>query len=441
MPPRARLVRRTPLATRLKAYLDPLDFLLWASEELNSRDWEDFQAQWATSIGIALNISFMIARANSTNTSSSYGEAVFSDDGTSTGCGWLSWLATFTAHALALLSLTNAFYTFFRKRHYRLFESSIDATPNTPSAQRVRVDSSPLSSSPLRYLSSVLAVPTAESRTHPDSTRDVWELNVWDPNPLCLRVFCLFSPLHVLIYWMFLPLAPLDPRPSITVFTVAFMTSMLSIQMRMFQSFFTQQAKDTMIIHKEVQNEYDTKFVRPTIHKPVRDVSTQTSTPGTPGPQREVLAFTPTTFVNRGFHPKPNANYSQHYDPDGKGEAALPYERSQRAVSTPDFRSPVSQQPADFSSPLRRMPSNVSRQPSRNESRMSGAGSGGNLGVYSHAHSPLKQGRSENQRQGSPLKRITTPGGEDLGVSRDPQRRINQLKGEGMKRQSRSSFG
>ena len=233
----------------------------------------------------------------------------------------------------------------------------------------------------------------------------------------------------------------MDPRPSITVFTVGFMTLMLSVQMRMFQSFFSQQAKDTMIIHKEVQNEYDTKFVRPMIHRPVRDVSTQTSTPGTPGPQREVLAYTPTTYVNRGFHPKPNPNYSQYYDPDGKSEAALPGERAQRAVSTPDFRSPVSHQPADFSSPLRRMSSNASRQTPRNESRMSGAGNGGNLGAYSHAYSPFKQGRGENQRSGSPLKRISTPGGEDFGVPRDGQRRVNQLKGDGMKRQSRSSFG
>ena len=92
MPPRARLVRRTPLATRLKAYFDPWDFLLWASEELNSRNWEDFQAQWATSIAITLNVGFMIARANSAGTSSSYGEDVFSDDSTSRGSGWLSWL-------------------------------------------------------------------------------------------------------------------------------------------------------------------------------------------------------------------------------------------------------------------------------------------------------------------------------------------------------------
>src|ERR1700722_2839789 len=137
----------------------------------------------------------------------------------------------FIVHSLTLISLSNAFYTFYRRRHYRLFEQSIDAPPSTPSAHRVRVDSSPISSSPLRFLSSIIASTNAESRAHPDATRDVWELAVWDPSPLCLQLFCLFSPGHVLVYWLFLPVASLDPRPSVTVVITMILAALLSVQL------------------------------------------------------------------------------------------------------------------------------------------------------------------------------------------------------------------
>jgi len=95
-----RLVRRAPLSERLKAYLDPLDFLLWLSEELNSNDWEDFQKQWATPIGVAINIVFMIARANSGGASSTKGDDVFGDYEVRRGSGWLTWFVSISSSYL-----------------------------------------------------------------------------------------------------------------------------------------------------------------------------------------------------------------------------------------------------------------------------------------------------------------------------------------------------
>ena len=92
-------------------------------------------------------------------------------------------------------------------RHYRLFEANIERKPETPSAKRVKVQSDPTTSSPLRLLSSIMPTETAESRAHADKKNDVWELSVWDPLPVCLRLFCLFSPGHVLVYMLFLPVA------------------------------------------------------------------------------------------------------------------------------------------------------------------------------------------------------------------------------------------
>ncbi len=84
-----RLVRRQPLAERIKAYLNPLDFLLWLSEEFDSNDWDQFQQDWATPIGAGINIIFLIARANSGNGGRTTGDDVFGEE--RSGSGWLSW--------------------------------------------------------------------------------------------------------------------------------------------------------------------------------------------------------------------------------------------------------------------------------------------------------------------------------------------------------------
>ena len=85
-----RLIRRRPLVERIKAYLNPLDFLLWLSEELESSDLDQWQKEWASPIGILLNVVFLIARANSGSSSTrQIGDDVFGEDIRYTG--WLAW--------------------------------------------------------------------------------------------------------------------------------------------------------------------------------------------------------------------------------------------------------------------------------------------------------------------------------------------------------------
>jgi len=332
-------------------------------------------------------------------------------------------------HFLTLVSLLNVLYTFGRKRHYRLFEASIDDVPNTPSAHRVRVDSSPLSSSPLRFLSNILASTTAEARSHADATRDVWELSVWDPLPLCLRLFCFFSPGHVLVYWLFLPTAAQDPRPSTTIITTIILAALLSTQLMFLQSSFSQQTKDSAIIHKEVLHEYDTKYVHPRTQPRMRDVGTQyssfsTSTEDLPnGPYdldcNTVDTYKPVTIINRGFHTNPNPNYAKHTDPDGLSQRPTTSRGIPNSVNvTSCYQTPSHLR--DASSPIR--PRTAIRQPQFRPTV--GLGDGGSLGVYTHANSPLRKSASTNfekdrgaspfkryDRAPSPLKRSSVPGG------------------------------
>lgn len=313
-----------------------------------------------------------------------------------------SWQATFIVHLLSLISLVNAVYTFYRKRHYRLFEASVDAPPSTPSAHRVRVDSSPVSSSPLRLLSSMIGGNSAQARAHPSSQMDVWEISVWDPIPLCLKLFCLFSPGHVLVYWFFLPTLPEDPRPSTTVVTALSLASLLSAQLLWLQQSFSRQSKDSSLIHKEVLNEYDIKYVHPRTHPLMRDVGTQVSSSGGKLGKSTtkidgVDTYMPVTIVNKGFHTNPNPNYLGHVDPDTyktreTPTRVLPRNPQASSTQTPLFHTPM---PArDFSSPLQQRAGY--RQPQQRTSVGPGTGDGGSLGVYSHAHSPLKKAASTN---------------------------------------------
>ncbi|EMC93626.1 hypothetical protein BAUCODRAFT_37311 [Baudoinia panamericana UAMH 10762] len=429
-----RLVRRTPLLERMKAYLDPYDLLLWFAEELNDDVYDEWLQAWATPIGVAFNIIFILARGASKAGQVRSRDDVFGEAGSS---GWLAWFATFLVHSLTLLCCINTLFTFLRRRNYRLFEQPVDVAPATPSAHRVRVDSSPMSSSPLRYLRSVIDSVTSRKRGSPDAEREVWELALWDPKPFNLTLFTLFSPGHLLLYCSLLPPARSDTRPSVTVATALGFGALLSLQLMLLKYSFSQQSKDATLVHGEVMNEYDTKFVRPSLNRPVRDVGTQTreSTTSPRGVRtREVDVYTPTTIVNRGFRTNPNPNYARHFDPDN--QSATEEQRTQRApaaslLATPNngpyvngsvqssyFRPSAYASASDFSSPLK--PHHERSQPSR--------GDGGSMGIYSHAASPMRKAADSNHlrpatngapvRQGSPLKRMNTPGGA-LGANRD----------------------
>lgn len=83
-----RLVRRKPLADRIKDYLNPGDFLLWLSEEVETRDWDSKHV--ATPVAIGLHFIILIARANSGDSGRSKGDDVFGDDYSRTG--WMSFI-------------------------------------------------------------------------------------------------------------------------------------------------------------------------------------------------------------------------------------------------------------------------------------------------------------------------------------------------------------
>lgn len=429
MPPRPHLIRRRPLMERLKAYLDPWDYLLWLSEEIETREFGS--KSLGTKLGLALNFAFILARVYGSSSTGGDNDDIFSDSDSTSATGWLSYfVSSWTPRAaddvvvltlgdyqacsimwdLILFSGWNLFFTFWRSRAYRLFEADVEQPLNTPSAHRVRVQSSPASSSPLRILSD-LTGESAESRAHPDRTRDVWELRMWDPVPACLQLVCLFSPLHVLIYMMALPLTPLDPQPSVTVFKCLVQQAAISGLLLAMESAFSRQKKDSELIKGAVMKEYDNKYVHPRLNPPVvRDVGTQCGEDEDGNEWEDISTGTPTTLIRRRFQTHPNQNYAKHFDPEGSGYA------SHSGSPSPALFTPVNnrpKQPELFQSTLKTRPSPLrqgmvaSRTPrlSPEKSTMTNSGTstgmpyggtpyGGNLGIFSHADSPLKKAAS-----------------------------------------------
>ncbi|XWW95559.1 hypothetical protein V2A60_003520 [Cordyceps javanica] len=357
-----RLVRRKPLLQRLSAVLNPMDFLLWLSEELETRDWDSENV--GTQLGLGLNFVFLLARANSRSASPT--DDVFGGEDKSL---WLSIVVNSIVWSLAIFSVTNGVYTMMRTRKYRMFGANIDVQPGTPSARRVQVQGSPSSASPLRLLASMITPDTPESRAHPDKNRDVWELSVWDPLPISLRLFCLFGPAHVLVYIMFLPLPSLDPRPSVTVFNTLVIQVILSAQLLLFFSKFTQQAKDNSIIQKEVMREYDTKFVHPLMHPVVRDVGVQASTDAESTTEDLVQTGTPTTLIRRSF--------KTHKNPHIDEEESTP---SQASFSKPNLFTPSGRRSDSFS-PMPSIRSSGLRNSMPTPGRLPASVSTNNLGM------------------------------------------------------------
>lgn len=262
---------------------------------------------------------------------------------------------------------------------------------------------------------------------------------MWDPLPVCLRLFCLFSPGHVLVYWLFLPILPSDPRPSTTVLTTIILQLLLSTQLLLLQTNFSQQTKDTAIIHKEVLNEYDIKFVHPLLNHPVRDVATQYSEHHTSTEEEnEVETYTPMTILRREFKTNPNPNYVKHIDPENMH--SIP----QRAALNPN---PAFQTPAPYkrreSTPIRTTHQPQFRQSTSGFSTTTTSGDGGSLGVFSHANSPLKKATSMYDMQGVrkeiPRNSLQAARNEIIDErerSKSPTKRLQETEKENVRRRT-----
>ncbi|RKF64304.1 putative duf2418 domain containing protein [Erysiphe neolycopersici] len=187
----------------------------------------------------------------------------------------INYTALFIINMLSAFSILNAIYTFSRIKQYGINNKSIYNTKATWSAQHVKLKSLPKSPWRPCNFSNLFRKPRTESRTDQGSLHGTCEIVIWDPILLCLRIFCLFSPGHVLIYSLFYPGNAPETQPGLDIVKVIFLQLLMSIQLYLLETHFNQRAKDLSIINANVMNEYNVKYVYPRLNTIVRDFGTQ----------------------------------------------------------------------------------------------------------------------------------------------------------------------
>ncbi|KAI5806940.1 hypothetical protein EDC01DRAFT_742703 [Geopyxis carbonaria] len=331
-----RVVRRQSTTQRVISMLNPFDHLLQWSTEFDAIDWDSIQDSYGKPIGIALNVLCAFSRSATGGPSRYPSDDVFARpvgrSNWSSGFAYITWTVSW---GLALFSIVNMVYCFSNKRRYRLFEHDIMVEPPTPSVRRVRVDSSPTSNSPMRIFGNIKAAFTDDpsSRSHPDSSRDVWELSVWNPPPISMSIYTLFSPAHVAVYFLSFPLnssaqytnspltgTPPGINPSGVIFTVLATQALISIHLAYTAASYKQQAYDQRLLSKQVMSEYDSKYVHPRLDVRTRDVGVQTANAET-GTPSSTVCFSP-ELRRTGFKINPNPNYAALTMQGGRGEEA-----------------------------------------------------------------------------------------------------------------------
>jgi len=176
----------------------------------------------------------------------------------------------------------------------------------------------------------------------------VWEVSVWDPSQISLHLLAIFSPVHVAIYFLSLPIASdlsvtgygHSASPAAVYFTVILTQLLLSIQIIALKSWFLQQQYDHRLIHKEVLHEYDQKYVHPRLNVIKRDVAVQCG--GDEMEQDDVQAYTP-QFNRAGFRIFANPNYRDltAMNPNPAQQQQQRFARNQAYYPATPFASPA----------------------------------------------------------------------------------------------------
>lgn len=178
----------------------------------------------------------------------------------------------------------------------------------------------------------------------PGENKDVWEVAAWRPSPIALYLFTTFSPIHVLIYWLSLPIPADATSPTSVYITVIVTILFVSAQNTYLTKAFLQQSKDDALIHREVFHEYDTKYVGPRLNKIYRDVSTSTEAGG------QVDAYVPQT-LRSPFTISANPAYRSYTE--GRDSSTYPVE-SPNLRNIPQPRFPMTPKTRRSLSPVKR---------------------------------------------------------------------------------------
>ncbi|KAG8957234.1 hypothetical protein FRC03_010355 [Tulasnella sp. 419] len=215
-----------------------------------------------------------------------------------TWSGLLAWL-------LFIGCMANAAYVFtkFKPYHLHLRKDPI----NSPNATVIATDLNleqrekpPFTQRAVRFTRQVVvrsfrfligSAPVKEDEEELDGLTRIQQLDVWTPPEMELGLFCVYSPVHTLMY------SVMGWNNWITVFIIM---GGLSLMLYGLVSWYEQLVKDRALLMAEVMYEYDHKFVYPRINVIKRDACVMTN-------EAEVVDFSPRRPTQQ---PKPHLTYA-----------------------------------------------------------------------------------------------------------------------------------
>jgi len=196
------------------------------------------------------------------------------------GISWLDWTIPVTL-LLIFCSFFNTAYLFSRTRIYQ-FHKRVDPL-SSPNAKTVaaELDFEPLKPPSLgaqlrsgawyafsyswRWLLGMK--PPSMNKPLPPKTTQVHQLSVWNPGELEVELFCLYSPIHALLW-----LVTSSANWMLMLLIMGFTGVQLNILVHSYQTL----VKDKELIAAEVMSEYNEGFVYPRVNPIRKDVAVMT---------------------------------------------------------------------------------------------------------------------------------------------------------------------
>ncbi|KAK9385110.1 hypothetical protein V1515DRAFT_588607 [Lipomyces mesembrius] len=330
-----RVVRRAALLTRLTSY--PLDTYLHLHEQFETIEWDKLSDTVCLPMGFILDGILVFCRLaiatvavkqderseifwdSSKLRNSPIAGDVLQGRGAKRGFrGWLIGVLSVISVAILLLSFINAYCVFSRRRTYTFFgrDPQDRKLAGNSSATKAQLDIDNVartpSSSPWQKI--IYKISHAESSPTADPDKEIWELQMWNPQLFNLHLFTSFSPLHTLV------LFNTSYSTLIRNITVCLL---ISGQTYLLTTNFLQQITDKSLVFGEMFEEYEKKVVRPKMSVVRRDVAV--------GADGSVEYYSPTLerqFVTRDIRHRSSASLFGSVVNSPQSSPSSPYRRS-----------------------------------------------------------------------------------------------------------------
>ncbi|CAB5382686.1 unnamed protein product [Rhizophagus irregularis] len=170
-------------------------------------------------------------------------------------------------YILLTFSILNVIYLWWWSyKIYHFFSQKKDEIPNNPNINLVGINLPWYTRNRLGYFIHQQYYELSYDEPYKEGQK-VWEICIWNPNKFSLNLLCGFSPVQVGILMLM--------NKGTEIYSII-LAGFLALQMYFYAEKFITLVRDKEIVFREIQREYDMKFVKPRLSRRKKNVETQT---------------------------------------------------------------------------------------------------------------------------------------------------------------------